>query len=192
MKKLCIALTVILTLLLTSCATNRQDQQTISYSYDQDNIPEYVTRAFFEHTCTDPVRKDSVVIMCPMENAALQEATENAIAGILNQKGIEAHPYSDFNTPEETVENKIHPYLLYVVYTKVYTNNSSGGISSLIFESQLFDVLADTEEPYQIATINGGTIADGNVTLSFDETVSPACQSVGEAIAMEYLLNITN
>lgn len=130
--------------------------------------------------------------MCPMENAALQEATENAIAGILNQKGIEAHPYSDFNTPEETVENKIHPYLLYVVYTKVYTNNSSGGISSLIFESQLFDVLADTEEPYQIATINGGTIADGNVTLSFDETVSPACQSVGEAIAMEYLLNITN
>ena len=181
MKNLCIALTVILTLLLTSCATNRQDQQTVSYSYNQNNIPEYVTRAFFEQTGSDPVRKDSVVIMCPMENTALQEATENVIAGILNGKGIEAHPYSDFSTPEEAVENKIHPYLLYVVYTKVYTSES-GGITSLIFESQLFDVLADTEEPYQVATINGGTIADGNVTLSFDETVSLACQSVGENV----------
>lgn len=189
MKKLCIALTVILTLLLTSCATNRQDQKTVSYSYDQDNIPEYVTRAFFEQTGTDPVRKDSVVIMCPMENAALQEATENAIAGILNGKGIEAHPYSDFSTPEEAVENKIHPYLLYVAYTKVYTSKS-GGITSLIFESQLFDVLADTEELYQVASINGGTIAAGAVALPFDETVTLACESAGEEIAKEYLLNV--
>ena len=191
MKKSILIITIIMSLLLSSCSSFYSDEYSDhgnGYGY-YDDTPYYSSQTYSTLYGVEEIMNWPVLVVCPMENFMLQRATETAMVAKLEEYGIEAYAASDYRTIEEAFdqEDTFIRYTMFMVYDDVYTYEIGGGIANLYFDCTVDDMLAFDEDSTTIARISGVTSSSENGYLSFGETVEDACRSAGESVVYKYL-----
>ena len=146
----------------------------------------YTAQAYSSLYVQDEISIDkSVLVECDSENSIMAMVTEASIVDRLKKRGVAAYALTSYSSYRDAVKKEgAFDYVLAVSYgdSRAY---GDGAIASVDFDCAVERRRLFASD--KIARIIGSAISKENISLSFAESIEPACRRAGEAIADEYL-----